>query len=249
MQSPKPSIAWVVGASGGIGAAIAQSLARLGINVAVGYFANQELAEQVAEKCKKWGVRSQPVQVDVRHRKSIQQAYQFICQEIGAPTHLIHAGGQTHVGLIQDISDEDYDQIMDVHVRGAIWMIQSVLPPMIREKEGRIILISSIWGETGGAGETLYSTAKAAQLGLVKALAKELAPSQITVNAVTPGAIRTALLDHQLPLEDQETLAEEIPSGRLGKPEEVAAMVAYLATPAASYVTGQVLRVNGGWYT
>lgn len=248
-RSSSQSIAWIVGASGGIGSAIAEALAQSGIDIAVSYYKNQEVAKQVARRCQNFGVWSEPVYIDLRQRESIHQAYQFIYQRRGAPTHLIHAGGHTHVGLIQEITDEDYDQIMDQHVRGAIWTIQSVLPEMIRKKDGRIILISSIWGETGGAGETLYSAAKAAQIGLVKALAKELAPSQITVNAVTPGAIHTALLDQQLSIEDQETLAEEIPFGRLGTPEDVAAMVTFLATPQASYITGQVLRVNGGWYT
>jgi 3-oxoacyl-[acyl-carrier protein] reductase len=174
--------------------------------------------------------------------------YQQICQELGQPPILIHAAGNSLFGLIQDVTDQQYDEIMDTHVRGAYYLVQAILPTLIQKKYGRIIIISSIWGETGGAGEVIYSAAKGAQISMVKALAKELAPSGITVNAVAPGAVETNMLREQIDDGEQEMLREEIPLGRLGKPEEVASLVKYLCLPESGYITGQVMRINGGWY-
>jgi 3-oxoacyl-[acyl-carrier protein] reductase len=245
----KGEIAWVTGASGGIGAAIAQKLAQAGADVAIGYRLGKEKALKVAEACRVAGVRVHAGFVDVRKRQSIMKAHGEIIACLGFPSILVHAAGNARFGLIQDYSEEDYEEMMDVHVRGAFLLIQCVLPSMIRAKNGRIVFISSIWGQTGGAGEVLYSAAKGAQISMAKALAKELAPSGITVNAIAPGAIKTPMLDAQLNREEQEQLAKEIPVGRLGSPEEVAVLVRYLCSPEAAYVTGQVVGINGGWYT
>ncbi|MBA4494402.1 elongation factor P 5-aminopentanone reductase [Paenactinomyces guangxiensis] len=249
MSSLSGQVAWITGASGGIGAAIAESLARTGANVAVGYRRSKEKAEQVMFKCRALGVKAQSIHVDVRSKPSVIKGYNEICEELGEPDLLIHAAGTSQFALFQDYKDKDFDEMMDVHVRGAFYLIKAVLPSYLRRKAGRIILISSIWGETGGAGEVLYSAAKGAQNSMAKALAKELAPSGITVNAVAPGAILTPMLHSQLTGSQQQELAEEIPAGRLGKAEEVASLVRYLCLPESSYITGQVLHVNGGWYT
>ncbi|SEN44043.1 elongation factor P 5-aminopentanone reductase [Lihuaxuella thermophila] len=249
MYSLSGQVAWITGASGGIGSAIALSLAEAGADVAVGYLKKKEAALQVAEKCRAFHVKAEAVYVDVTSRESVSAAFEQIRYRLGLPTLLIHASGNSHFSLFQDVTDEVFDEVMNVHVRGAYYLIQSVLPSMIRKKDGRIILLSSIWGETGGAGEVIYSAAKGAQISMVKALAKELAPSGITVNAVAPGAILTPMLKDQLNTSEQQALAEEIPAGRLGDPKDVASIVRYLCLPESSYVTGQVLRVNGGWYT
>lgn len=241
-------VAWVTGASGGIGEAIATQLAEAGANVAVCYHSGKKAAEQVVRECHAKGVQAQPFAIDVTSRSSMIEAYQQICFLLGTPTILIHAAGTSQWGLIQDVTDQQYNQMMDVHVRGAFYLLQTGLPELIRQKKGRIVLISSIWGETGGAGEVLYSAAKGAQISMAKALAKELAPSGITVNAVTPGAIQTKMLEQQLEGREQQQLAEEIPVGRLGRPEEIASLVRYLCLPECSYITGQVIGVNGGWY-
>ncbi|TCW41822.1 elongation factor P 5-aminopentanone reductase [Laceyella sacchari] len=242
-------VAWVTGASGGIGAAVAEVLAEAGAAVAVGYLHSAAEAQCVVERCQTYGRPAFAVRHDVARRDSVDQAHQAIVSQLGAPTVLIHAAGQGMVGFFQDHSESEFDDVMDVHVRGFFHLAQVVLPSMLNRKHGRIVAVSSIWGQTGGALEVLYSAAKGAQIGMVKALAKELARSGITVNAVAPGAIHTKLLDGQLTRDEQKALADDIPMGRLGAPNEVAHAVKYLCSGDAGYVTGQVLAVNGGWYT
>jgi 3-oxoacyl-[acyl-carrier protein] reductase len=243
------TVAWITGASGGIGAGIARALAQQGVSLAIGYHRNKEQAERLAHSCRQQGIEALPIACDVTDGDQMKQAYQMIRFSLGAPTILIHCAGISQVGLFQDMTEQDYDRVMDTHVRGAFHFIQIGLPYLIQQKMGRIILISSIWGETGGAGEVLYSAAKGAINGMTKALAKELAPSGITVNAVAPGAIKTDMLQAQLTEDEQSALAEEIPIGRLGHADEVGSLVGYLCSPAAAYITGQVIHVNGGWYT
>lgn len=242
-------VAWITGASGGIGAAVAVALARAGAEVAVGYYQAETKAQEVAERCRAYGRKAQAIQLNVAERSSVERAYQTINFELGAPTMLVHAAGQGMFGFFQDYTEDQYEQVMDVHVRGCYHLTQVALPHMLKLKQGRIVVISSIWGQTGGALEVLYSAAKGAQISMVKALAKELARSGITVNAVAPGAIQTEMLDKQLSREEQSELAEEIPMGRLGSPEDVAGAVLYLCSLEAGYVTGQILGVNGGWLT
>ncbi|WP_124727516.1 elongation factor P 5-aminopentanone reductase [Staphylospora marina] len=244
----KGETAVITGGSGGIGSATALELARAGADVVIGYKEGRDRAEETAKRCRDAGADARVVRMDMSDRASVEQAIRSVCS-LRSPSILVHAAGISRPGLVQDVTDREYDEMMDVHVRSAFHLVQAVLPGMLRVKRGRIILVTSIWGETGGSGEVLYSAAKGAQIGMVKALGKELAPSGITVNAVSPGAISTPMLDGQLPFEDQRALAEEIPAGRLGRPDEVASLIRYLCLPEASYITGQILRVNGGWYT
>lgn len=249
MKSLHGQVAWISGASGGIGSAIAIRLAKLGAKVAVCYQHALEQAEKVVGQCKELDGIADKYQLDVKQADSVKDCYQQVCWTLGKPTIVIHAAGGTQVGLFQDMTTDQYDEIMDTHVRGAVHMIQASIPEMIRQRQGRIILLSSIWGETGGAGEVFYSAAKGAIQGLTKALAKELALSHITVNAVAPGAIETQLLSKQLTEEERAELALEIPVGRLGTPQEVALFVSHLCEPESGYLTGQVIHINGGWYT
>ncbi len=245
----KGKTALVTGGSGGIGEAISIELAKIGAPVAIGYHTNIDKAEQTAKHCRSMGADACCVHLDVGKRSSIEHAYKEVSMYLSPPEILVHAAGTSKWGVIQDFTDSDYDQLMDVHVRGAFYLVQTVLPHMIQQGNGRIIFISSIWGQTGGAGEVLYSAAKGAQISMAKALAKEVASSGITVNAVAPGAIETGMLDRQLSQVEKKQLVEEIPLGRTGRTREVASLVQYLCLPQSSYITGQVFAVNGGWYT
>jgi 3-oxoacyl-[acyl-carrier protein] reductase len=248
MQSLSGEIAWVSGASGGIGAAAAIALARAGADVAVSYRFNRDKARDVAKTCRQYGVRAQPVFLDATKREMVEEAHGQVVRDLGSPSILVHAAGKALYGLFTDMHEQQLDEMLDSHVRSSFHLIQVVLPEMIRKGFGRIVLVSSVWGETGGAMEVLYSTAKAAQIGLVKSLGKELARTGVTVNAVAPGAISTPMLEAQLAPDERVELVEEIPMGRIGRPEEVAAAILFLCSREASYVTGQVLGVNGGWH-
>lgn len=242
-------VALVSGGSRGIGAAIALRLADAGADVAIVYLRSQEKAERVVEQCRSHGSRAIAIRSDVRSRDAVNEVVEATRRELGTPLLLVHnAGVAGDSVLFQDVTDEEYNRLMDTHVRGGYHLIQGVMQEMVRRRFGRIILLSSVWGESGGAGEVLYSAAKGAINGMTRALAKELAPSGVTVNAVAPGAIETDLLNAQLSGEERRELAEAIPSGRLGKGEEVAAMVEWLCRREAAYVTGQILHINGGWY-
>ncbi|MBD1373652.1 SDR family oxidoreductase [Hazenella sp. IB182357] len=242
-------IAWISGASGGIGAAIAIEFAKHGIHVAIGYHQAKKRAEEVMALCRQYGVSAVAVQMNMKAKKQIEHTYSYITEKLGHPSIVVHAAGNTHFGLVQDITDEIFDELMAVHVRGGLYLVQASLPYLIQKKSGRIIMISSIWGEIGAAGEVLYSTVKGAQIAMVRSLAQELAPSGITVNAVTPGAINTAMLSQQLSSFEKNDLCDQIPLGRLGHPDEVASLVRFLCEEKAMYITGQTMAVNGGWHT
>lgn len=241
-------VAWIIGASGGIGSAIAVNLAKMGINIAVCFQSGKERAEEVVLACKQEGAHAASFSLDVSNEQNVEQVYEAIQYRLGRPQIMIHAAGHTEVGLFQDASVDQYNSLMDVHVKGAFLVTRKALPYLLSKKNGRIIFLSSIWGSIGGATEVLYSTAKAALHGMAKALAKEVAPSGITVNVVAPGATNTALIQQQLSEEEIKELAEEIPIGRLANPNEIASTVTYLCRQEASYITGQVIHVNGGWY-
>jgi 3-oxoacyl-[acyl-carrier protein] reductase len=247
-MTDKDLVAWVTGASGGIGSAIAIQLAKAGIKVAVCYHQNTLQADKVVQQCKELGPDAASFALDVTKEEEVKQVFQAIHFSLGKPSILVHAAGHTEVGLFQDATIDQYNRMMDVHVKGAFLLSRIILPHLLQEKWGRIVLISSIWGSVGGATEVLYSTAKSALHGMAKALAKEVALSGITVNVVAPGAVDTELLKNQLTQEEKQQLAEEIPIGRLGIPEEIAFMVGHLCEKESSYVTGQVIQVNGGWY-
>lgn len=240
--------ALVSGGSRGIGAAVARRLAEAGADVMVMYRTSRDAAEAVVRSCRMQGVQAFAEQGDVREYEDVKRIVRHSLWNFGHLSVVIHAAGVVGRGLVQDVNDQEYDRVMDTHVRGAFHLVRAALPSLLARRYGRIIFLSSIWGEAGGSGEVLYSAAKGAINGLTRALAKELAPSGIAVNAVAPGAVQTDMLMEQLTEDEMEALAEQIPAGRLGTPEDVAGMVCNLCLPESGYVTGQVIHVNGGWY-
>ncbi|WDL99287.1 3-oxoacyl-ACP reductase FabG [Alicyclobacillus sp. ALC3] len=240
-------VAIVTGASGGIGQAIARELAAGGADIVVHYHSGQGEAVQVAEDCRRFGVRVQTVQADLAVP---EQAAGIItaATALGSPQILVNNAGVSHTALYVETSLEAFEHVLRVNLVAPHLCMQSVLPHMLRQGYGRIVNVASVWGMVGGANEAAYSASKGGLIALSKALAKELGPSGVTVNVVAPGAIETQML-HDLTEADRAELRDRVPVGRIGSPTDVAAAVAYLVSPAASYVTGQVLSPNGGWQT
>lgn len=236
--------ALVTGASGGIGQRVAESLAENNYNLYLHYHQNHQAASRLAEKLnKQFDVSATLIQCDFSSKTEVNR----ISDEITTPLDaIVLTSGISRIGLITDMTDELVEEMIHIHVSSPFKLIRNLLPPMISRKKGSIVVISSIWGETGAACEVLYSMAKGAQHSFVKALAKELAPSGIRVNAVAPGAINTAM-NEQFSDEEIRMMSEEIPMGRLGKPNEIAGCVEFLLSEKSSYVTGQILSANGGW--
>ena len=239
------SIAVVTGASGGIGAEIAKRLAQDGFSVALIYNRNAEKAQKTADEITLSGGSAKTYKCDVRDSSEITSAIEAIERDFGEISVLVNNAGISEQKLLTDITDLDWENMISTNLSGAFYFFFAVLPYFIHRKSGRIINISSMWGETGGSCEVHYSAAKAGLIGLTKALAKEVAPSGITVNAVSPGVINTEMVT-KLGKDTVDMLREEIPVMRLGTPEDVANAVSFLADDRASYITGQVLSVNGG---
>ncbi len=231
--------ALVTGASGGIGTAIVKKLSDDGYHIYVHYHQN----EQAINEFKKYTNKIIPVQADLTEKSGVDALLTNIQMPIDL---LVFNSGISMYGLVTDLQDDDIDKMVQLHITSPFKLVQQLIPSMIRKKNGNIIVISSIWGITGASCEVLYSMVKGGQNAYVRGLAKELAPSQIRVNAIAPGAISTKMLSH-LTEEDLKDLAEEIPLGRLGAPEEIAETVSFLASDKSSYITGQVISVNGGW--
>lgn len=239
-------IALVTGASRGIGAAAALALAQQGLDIAVHYHQNRQGAEQTAERCRALGVRAELFACDVADSAAVAQMYSEIRNKMGAPLILVNNAGVDSFGLLTDTTDDEWRRVMGADLDGVFYCCRAVIPGMVHEKYGRIINISSMWGVSGASCEAVYSAAKAGVIGLTKALAKELGPSGITVNAVAPGVIRTDM-NARHSAETLSVLYEDTPVGRLGEPEDVAAAVAFLASDAAGFITGQVLGTDGGF--
>ena len=239
--------ALVTGASRGIGRAVAEALAREGWKVAVNYCSSREKAEQLTEYLKsQYGAAAFAVQADVSDPAQVERMFSDVERELGGGDLLVNNAGIASQKLFTDISPEEWDRLFAVDVRGVFLCCRAALPHMIHWKKGSIINISSIWGVTGASCEVHYSAAKAAVIGLTKALAKEVGPSGIRVNCIAPGVIDTEMNGHLSP-ETMEELREETPLECIGTPEDIAQAVLFLASPGAQFITGQVLGVNGGF--
>lgn len=233
----------ITGGSRGIGAAAVRAFAAQGANVAFTYHTNRTAAEALVRELHPACVMAIPCDAadPVQVREAVRQAE----AAVGLLTVLVCNAGIAQSKLFTDLTDEDWRRMMGVDLDGPFYFSRAVLPGMIRRKYGRILFVSSMWGQTGGSCEVHYSAAKAGVIGLCKALAKEEGPSGITVNCVAPGVIDTDMMACYAP-EEKATLAEETPVGRLGTAEEIAQTLVFLAGKNAGYITGQVIGQNGG---
>ena len=238
--------AFITGGSRGIGRAVARRLAAEGYAVGIDYLQAREAAEALAAEIRSAGGKALAVQGDVSDRGAVTAAIRRVEAAFGPVTCLVNNAGIAEQHQFQDISEAFWRRIFSVNVDGAYHTIQAVLPGMIHRKAGVIVNISSIWGQRGASCEVAYSATKAALIGLTRSLAMELAPSGIRVNCVAPGVIRTDMVE-VLGEETLRSLAEETPMGRLGRPEDVAAAVAYFCREESAFVTGQVLTADGGF--
>ena len=238
---------FLTGGSRGIGAAAVLALARTGYNVAFTYHAHPEAAEAVAAQARALSPAGTflPLCADAGDSAQVCAAVVRAEEALGSLQVLVCNAGIAQQKLFTDTTDEDWRRMMDVDLDGAFYACRAVLPGMIRQKYGRIVLISSMWGQTGGSCEVAYSAAKAGLIGLGRALAKEEGPSGITVNIVAPGVIDTDMMA-SFTAEDRAALAEETPVERLGTVDDIARTIVFLCDESAGYITGQVLGVNGG---
>ena len=237
--------ALVTGGAGDIGSAVVRALYAAGYATAIGYNGSGDRAQALATELSASGGAAWALHCDVSDAAAAKQAVETVAQRSGKIDLLVNCAGVSHWGLFDETTDEAWKAVTGVDLDGVFYMARAVVPHMLHAKSGAIVNIGSIWGDTGGSCEVAYSAAKAGVAGLTKALAKELAPSGITVNCVSPGAVDTKMLARFTPAE-KSALCEEIPLGRLGTPAEIAEAVLFLAQ--AAYITGQVLAVNGGMY-
>lgn len=244
-MSLENQVAMVTGGRRGIGFTIAQILGENGARVAINDVAPQEEIEKAVEELKEQGIEARGYIADVTKKEEIKAVVQDIINTWGQIDILVNNAGVTRDALLVRMKDEDWKAVLEVGVQGVYYCTKEVLRYMMKKRYGRIINISSVVGVMGNAGQTNYSTAKAAILGFTKSLAREVASLGITVNAVAPGFINTEMTK-KLPEEVREVWLQQVPLRRWGEPEEVAQVVAFLASRAAGYITGQTIHVNGG---
>ena len=239
-------VALITGSSRGIGRAEAIKLAHDGYAVCINCVAREDKAQEAVEQLVSGGCEAMWYKADVSDSTAVKQMVAAIEEKLGAVTLLVNNAGIAKQCLFQDMTEDYWRHIFDVNLNGAFNTIQAVLPHMLHEHSGCIINTSSIWGQHGASCEVAYSATKHAIIGLTRSLAQELAPTNIRVNCVAPGVIDTDMVQ-VLGEETLAALAEDTPAGRLGRPEDIAAVVSFLASDAASFITGQVITSDGGF--
>lgn len=235
----------VTGGSRGIGAEIVKLLAKSGNTVILNYNKSEDCAQNVKNELKKTGIAVDIFKADVSKKEEATALIQYAVNKYGKIDMLVNNAGISQTKLFTEITDEDWQRMMDNNLNSTFYCTREAAKNMIYNKQGLIINISSIWGITGGSLEVHYSTAKAGLIGFTKALAKELGPSNIRVNAIAPGIIDTDM-NSEYSKEDIEELKKEIPLEKIGKAENIAKCVAWLIED--DYITGEVISINGGWY-
>jgi 3-oxoacyl-[acyl-carrier protein] reductase len=236
-------VALITGASRGIGRAIALKYAGLCADIAVVYAGNDEKAREVVEAARCYGVRAEAYKCDVSDYNAVKETVDAVKNSFGTVDILVNNAGITRDGLIMNMKEEAFNAVVDVNLKGAFNMIRHCSPIFVRKKSGRIINISSAAGLLGNPGQVNYAASKAGLIGLTKSVARELASRNITCNAIAPGFIRTDMTEN---ITQDNPLMASIPLGRVGTPEEVAELAAFLAQDGANYITGEVIRIDGG---
>lgn len=240
-------VALVTGASRGIGRAIALSLAESGADVAVNYAGSEQAAEEVVRQIETMGRLAVKIRADVGNAEEAEEMVKAVLERFGKLDILINNAGITRDNLLMRMKEDEFDQVINTNLKGVFNCIKAATRPMMKQRYGRIVNISSVVGSLGNPGQANYAASKAGIVGLTKAAARELASRGITVNAVSPGFIATDMTD-RLSEEQKQAILSQIPLGTLGKPEHVARTVTFLVSDAASYITGQNIHVDGGMY-
>lgn len=236
----------ITGASKGIGANLAIRFAEQGYNVVMNYNSSVQSAIILQKSLSDSGYNVIAFKANVKNRLDVDLMVKEAVYRFGTIDILINNAGVAHQSLLTDMSEQDWNHVIGVNLNGTFNCTQAVLPYMINQKSGTIINISSMWGEVGSSCEVAYSAAKAGVIGFTKALAKEVGPSGITVNCITPGLIDTSM-NHDMTIEDTTAIIDATPMGRIGTTNDIAAAALFLASDEAGYITGQVLGVNGGF--
>lgn len=244
-MSEAKKTALVTGGSRGIGRAVALELARAGMNVAIIYAGNTAAATETVSLLEAEGITAKSYQCDVADEKQAKQTVDQVLADFGGVDVLVNNAGITRDALLLSAKEADTDRVLAVSLKGAFHMIQALYRHFMKKRAGRIINLSSVVGLHGNAGQASYAAAKAGLIGLTKSVAKELASRGVTCNAIAPGFVASDMTA-AMPQKVQDALRETIPMGRPGQPEDVAHAVAFLASDAAAYITGVVLRVDGG---
>ena len=239
------SVVLVTGGSRGIGKVISLNLAKAGFDVAICYSGNEAAALETVTECKEQGVQAISVKADVSNIDEVNAMFEEVKSSLGAVEVLVNNAGITKDGLLIRMSEADFDSVIDINLKGTFLCTKAAIKDMMKARHGRIINITSIVGVEGNPGQANYCASKAGIIGFTKSVAKEYGAKGITVNAVAPGFIQTAMTD-SLPDNVKEAYLKQIPVGRFGQPEDIANVVEFLASEKAAYVTGQVVEVTGG---
>ncbi|NTU89186.1 MAG: 3-oxoacyl-[acyl-carrier-protein] reductase [Actinobacteria bacterium] len=236
-------IALITGASRGIGRAIALKFASLGADIAVIYSGNEDKALEVCSEARQMGVRAEAFRCDVSNFEETRMTVDAVKNTLGSVDILVNNAGITRDGLILSMKEEAFDQVLDTNLKGTFNMIKHCSPMFLKKRSGKIINISSVAGIMGNPGQANYSASKAGVIGLTKSVARELASRNVCCNAIAPGLIQTEMTEN---LANGNPLLTSVPLGRMGKPEEIAELAAFLAQDISNYITGEVIRIDGG---